>query len=234
MTSPKQSTPAESSDRVKVDIWSDIACPWCYIGKRKFEAAVATSGIPVDVEYHSFELSPDTPVELAGTHREFLATHKGIPADQAQQMLERVTGIAATVGLHYDFDALQTTNTVLGHQLLHYAKAQGAQAEMTERLMKAYFEEGRHVGRIEDLADLAAEIGLNREDVVRSLTADEYLAAVRADVALAGELGIRGVPFFVLDGKYGVSGAQEAQTFANVLKQVVDERDAADPIKEAS
>jgi predicted DsbA family dithiol-disulfide isomerase len=88
--------------------------------------------------------------------------------------------------------------------------------------------------RSEDLADLAAEIGLDREDVVRSLSADEYLADVRADVALAGELGIRGVPFFVLDGKYGVSGAQEAQTFANVLKQVVDERDAADPIKEAS
>jgi predicted DsbA family dithiol-disulfide isomerase len=234
VTSPKQSTPAERSDPIKVDIWSDIACPWCYIGKRKFEAAVATSGIPVEVEFHSFELSPDTPVETTGTHRDFLATHKGIPADHAQRMLERVTGIAEAVGLHYDFDALQTTNTVLGHQLLHYAKAHGAQAAMTERLMKAYFEEGRHVGRIEDLADLAAEIALDREDVVRSLSADEYLDAVRADVALAGELGIRGVPFFVLEGKYGVSGAQEAQTFANVLKQVVDERDAADPIKEAS
>lgn len=100
--------------------------------------------------------------------------------------------------------------------------------------MKAYFEEGRHVGRIEDLADLAAELGLDRADVVRSLTAGEYLADVRADVAQAGELGIRGVPFFVLDGKYGVSGAQESATFANVLQQVVAEREAPPVIEEAS
>jgi len=226
--------PAVFAAPIKVDIWSDIACPWCYIGKRKFEAAVATSGIAVEVEYHSFELSPGTPAEFDGSHREFLAAHMGVSLDQATAMGDRVTGIAETVGLHYDYDALKTTNTVLGHELLHFAKAHGRQAEMKERLMKAYFEEGRHVGRIEDLADLAAEIGLDREDVVRSLSADEYLAAVRADVVLAGELGIRGVPFFVLDGKYGVSGAQEAQTFANVLKQVVDERDAADPIEEAS
>jgi len=138
--------------------------------------------------------------------------------------LDRVSGIAESVGLHYDYDALQTTNTVLGHQAIHYAKAHGAQLEMKERLMKAYFEEGRHVGRIPELADLAAEIGLDREDVVRSLTAGEYLDAVRADVAQAGELGIRGVPFFVLEGRYGVSGAQESATFVNVLEQVVAER----------
>ena len=218
---------------IKVDIWSDIACPWCFIGKRKFEAAVSSSGIPVEIEYHSFELSPGTPVEMPGRHEDFLASHMGVPVDQAKAMLARVSGIAETVGLHYDYDALQTTNTVLGHQAIHFAKAHGKQLEMKERLMKAYFEEGRHVGRIEELADLAAEIGLDREDVVRSLTAGEYLDAVRADVAQAGELGIRGVPFFVLDGKYGVSGAQESATFANVLQQVVAEREAAS-IEEAS
>jgi predicted DsbA family dithiol-disulfide isomerase len=211
---------------IKVDIWSDIACPWCFIGKRKFEAAVAASGIPVEVEYHSFELSPTTPVEMEGTHADFLAEHMGVGPDQAQAMLDRVSGIAESVGLHYDYDALQTTNTVLGHQAIHYAKAQGKQLEMKERLMKAYFEEGRHVGRIPELADLAAEIGLDRDDVVRSLESGEYRDAVRADIALAGELGIRGVPFFVLEGKYGVSGAQEAATFANVLQQVADEREA--------
>ena len=211
---------------IKVDIWSDIACPWCFIGKRKFEAAVSSSGIPVEVEYHSFELSPGTPVEMEGKHQDFLAAHLGVDAGQAKAMLDRVSGIAETVGLHYDYDALQTTNTVLGHQAIHYAKAHGKQLEMKERLMKAYFEEGRHVGRIPELADLAAEIGLDREDVVRSLTEGEYLAAVHADVAQAGELGIRGVPFFVLDGKYGVSGAQESATFVNVLEQVVQERSA--------
>jgi predicted DsbA family dithiol-disulfide isomerase len=215
-----------SAEPIKVDIWSDIACPWCYIGKRKFEAAVAASGIPVEVEYHSFELSPDTPVEFDGRHEEFLAAKLGVSADQAKAMGARVTGIAAAVGLHYDYDKLQTTNTVLGHQAIHYAKAHGRQLEMKERLLKAYFEEGRHVGRIPELADLAAEIGLDREDVVRSLTAGEHLDAVRADVALAGELGIRGVPFFVLDGRYGISGAQEPATFAGALQQVVDERSA--------
>lgn len=220
------------SEAIKVDVWSDIACPWCFIGKRKFEAAVASSGIPVEVEYHSFELSPGTPAEFAGSHDEFLAAHLGVSLEQAAAMGERVTGLAAAVGLRYDYAKLQTTNTVLGHQAIHYAKARGMQAQMKERLMKAYFEEGRHVGRIADVADLAAEIGLDREDVVRSLSADEHLAAVRADVAQAGELGIRGVPFFVLDGKYGISGAQESAIFANALQQVAAER-ASDPANEA-
>jgi len=115
---------------------------------------------------------------------------------------------------------------VLAHQLIHYAKAHGRQLEMTERLLAAYFEQGRHVGRVDDLADLAAEIGFDRDDVVRSLSANEYLDAVRADQALAVEYGIQGVPFFVIDGKYGVSGAQDAATFANVLTQVRDEKAA--------
>jgi predicted DsbA family dithiol-disulfide isomerase len=212
------------AEPIKVDIWSDIACPWCYLGKRKFEAAVAQSGLPVDVEFHSFELSPGTPAEFPGSHHEFLAEHAGVSLEQAAAMGERVTALAAAVGLRYDYDRLQTTNTVLAHQLTHYAKARGRQAEMTERLMSAYFEEGRHVGRIPDLADLAAEIGFDRDDVVRSLEAGEYLADVRADVAQAGELGIRGVPFFVFDGKYGISGAQETATFADALAQVAAER----------
>lgn len=221
------------SEPIKVDIWSDIACPWCYIGKRTFEAGSgmfgeAGDGRAVEVEYHSFELSPDTPVDFDGSEVDFLANHKGIPADQVGQMLERVTGIAAGVGLNYDYDALKHTNTVKAHQLIHYAKAHGKQLEAKERLLKAYFIEGRHVGRIEDLADLAAEIGLDRADVVRSLTENEYLADVRGDQALAQEYGIQGVPFFVIDDKYGVSGAQAAETFAQVLEQVWTER-AAEP-----
>lgn len=225
-----------SSTPLKVDVWSDIACPWCYIGKRKFELGAAEAGIPVEVEYHSFELSPGTPVEFPGSHDEFLAQKMGISLEQAKAMGERVTGIAAGVGLNYDYDALQTTNTVLGHQLLHYAKARGLQLEMKERLLKAYFEEGRHVGRIPELADLAAEVGLDRADVERSLTAGEHLDDVRADIALAGQLGIRGVPFFVFEQQYGVSGAQEAATFADVLRQVAAARDAAqaEPAGEAS
>jgi predicted DsbA family dithiol-disulfide isomerase len=213
------------SESIKVDVWSDIACPWCFIGKRKFEAGAELFGGDVEVEYHSFELSPDTPVDFDGSEQDYLVT-RGFPLDRIDGMLDRVTGIAESVGLHYDYDALQHTNTVLAHQLIHYAKAHGRQLEMTERLLAAYFEQGRHVGRIDDLADLAAELGFDRDDVVRSLTADEYLGAVRADQQLAIEYGIQGVPFFVIDGKYGVSGAQDASTFANVLTQVRDEKAA--------
>jgi predicted DsbA family dithiol-disulfide isomerase len=214
------------ADPIKIDIWSDIACPWCFIGKRRFEAGAAEAGVPVEIEYHSFELSPDTPVDFEGSEFEFLAQHKGIPVDTAKQMIERVTGIADSVGLHYDYDALQHTNTVKAHQLLHYAKLRGRQLEMKERLLSAYFEQGRHVGRIEDLADFAAELGFDRDDVVRSLEADEHLADVREDQAVAQDFGIQGVPFFVIDRKYGVSGAQEPATFAEVLRQVAAEKDA--------
>lgn len=213
------------SEPIKVDVWSDIACPWCFIGKRKFEAGAAEFGGDVEVEYHSFELSPDTPVDFDGSEQDYLVT-RGFPADKIEGMLDRVTGIAESVGLHYDYDALQHTNTVLAHQLIHYAKAHGRQLEMKERLLAAYFEQGRHVGRVDDLADLAAELGFDPDDVVRSLSANEYLDAVRADQELAIEYGIQGVPFFVIDGKYGVSGAQDASTFANVLTQVRNEKAA--------
>jgi len=212
------------SEPIKVDIWSDVQCPWCYIGKRKFEAGAGQFGGDVEVEYHSFELAPDTPVDFDGTPVDYLSQRKGIPLEQAEQMVARVTGIASSVDLHYDYDSMHQTNTVKAHELLHYAKANGRQLDMKERLLGAYFVDGRHVGRIEDLADLAAEIGLDRDDVVRALEENEYLAAVKADVALANEYGIRGVPFFVIDGRYGVSGAQEAETFANVLTQARDER----------
>lgn len=214
-----------NTEPLKVDIWSDIACPWCFIGKRKFEAG---SGLfvggaedrAVEVEYHSFELSPDTPVDFEGNETDYLARHKGIDPEQAQQMLARVTGIAAQVGLDYDFSSVKHTNSVLAHQALHYAKAHGKQLELKERLLRAYFIEGGHVGRVDRLADYAAEVGLDRADIVRALESDEYLDAVREDEALAQEFGINGVPFFVIDGKYGVSGAQEAATFAQVLEQV--------------
>jgi predicted DsbA family dithiol-disulfide isomerase len=215
------------SEPIKVDIWSDVQCPWCYIGKRKFEAGAAQFGGEVEVEYHSYELAPDTPVDFEGTPIDYLSQRKGMPIAQVEQMLERVTGIAASVDLDYHYEDVHQTNTVKAHELIHYAKARGRQLDMKERLLKAYFVDGRHVGRIADLADLAAEIGFDRADVVRALEANEYLADVKADVAQASEYGIQGVPFFVIDGKYGVSGAQEAETFANVLAQVRDERVAA-------
>ncbi|HEV7742641.1 MAG TPA: DsbA family oxidoreductase [Pseudolysinimonas sp.] len=211
---------------IKVDIWSDVQCPWCYIGKRKFEAAAAAFDGEVEVEYHSFELAPDTPVDYDGTPAQYLAERKGIPMEQVGPMLDRVIGIAKTVGLDYDYDHMHQTNTVKAHELLHYAKAHGRQLEMKEALLKAYFLDGGHVGRIDDLVELAEREGFDGRDVRAALESNRYLPDVKADMAQAVEYGIQGVPFFVFDGQFGVSGAQESATFANVLEQV---RNAKEP-----
>lgn len=209
---------------IKVDIWSDVQCPWCYIGKRKFEKGVELFGEDVDVEYHSFELAPDTPVDFDGSPVDYLSQRKGLPVDQVHEMLARVTEVARSVGLEYDYDAVHQTNTIKAHELMHFAKEHGMQAEMKERLLSAYFVEGKHVGRIHDLADLAHEIGLDRAAAHAALTDARYLSAVKDDVAQAEAYGISGVPFYVIDGKYGVSGAQNPETFQNVLEQARDER----------
>ena len=161
------------SEAVKVDVWSDVQCPWCYIGKRKFEDGAAQFGGGVEVEYHSFELAPDTPVDYEGTTLEYLSERKGMPVAQVKEMLERVTGIASSVGLDFDYEHVHQTNTVKAHELIHFAKSKGCQLDVKERLLKAYFVEGHHVGHIDDLADLAAEIGLDRAEVVtRSRSGD--------------------------------------------------------------
>ena len=212
------------SETIKVDIWSDVQCPWCYIGKRKFEDAVSRFDGDVEVEYHSFELAPDTPVDYDGTPVDYLSDRKGIDRAQARQMIDRVTGIASEVGLEYDYDHIHQTNTVIAHELLHFAKSKGRQLEVKERLLKAYFIKGEHVGRIEDLVEIAAELGFDRDEVTEALESHRFLPDVKADMAQAREYGIQGVPFFVFDGKYGVSGAQDAGTFANVLEEVRREK----------
>lgn len=213
---------------IKIDIWSDIACPWCYIGKRHLEGGIAALGADapeVEIEYHSFELAPDTPVDFEGSEVDFLAGHKGIPLEQARAMIDRVTGIAAHAGLDYDYDALQHTKTLKAHELLHFAKEHGLQLALSERLFRAYFTEGRHVGRVDELVELAAEVGLDPDAAREALESGRYGAAVQADIAQAGAYGINGVPFFVFEGKYGVSGAQPAEVFSQVLTQVAGERD---------
>lgn len=211
---------------IKVDIWSDVQCPWCYIGKRKFEAGMREYGGPVEIEYHSFELAPDTPVDYQGTPKQYLSERKGLSLEQVEDMLERVTGIASSVGLNYDFDSVKQTNTIKAHELLHLAKTHGKQTEMKERLLKAYFEEGQHVGKVENLADLAEEVGLDRNEVITALANQTYLPAVKADVAQAQAYGITGVPFYVIDGKYGISGAQDSSTFAAALAQAAQQDNA--------
>jgi predicted DsbA family dithiol-disulfide isomerase len=213
------------ADAIKVDIWSDIACPWCYIGKRRFEEgarryATTVDARPIEVEYHSFELAPDTPVDFAGSEVDFLVEFKRMPQDQVHRMLEQITSLATAEGLAYDIAALQHTRTIKAHQVLHLAKVHGLQVQMKERLLSAYFTEGRHVGHDDELADLAAEVGLDRQEVVDALRDRTYLPDVEADIEQARAYGISGVPYFVIDGRYGVSGAQAAETFAQALARV--------------
>ncbi|WP_460708902.1 DsbA family oxidoreductase [Myceligenerans halotolerans] len=213
------------SETLKIDIWSDVACPWCYIGKRRLESALdritERDGARPDVtiEYHSFELSPDTPVDFEGTVTEFLAGHKGIPLDQARQMQEHVAQLAAAEGVEFRTDEVRHTKTLRAHELLHLAKRHGKQYEMKERLLRAYFTDGRHVGHISELADLAAEAGLDRDEAVEALESGRFADDVAADIAQARAYGINGVPFFVLDGRYGVSGAQDPAVFVQAIDE---------------
>ncbi|MDU0346031.1 DsbA family oxidoreductase [Microbacterium sp. KSW2-29] len=217
------------TDAIKIDVWSDIACPWCYIGKRNLENGLAATAADddapvVEIEYHSFELSPDTPEDFDGGEVDYLSQHKGISPESAREMLDRVTGVAADAGLAYRFDILKHTNTVKAHELLHFAKENGKQLELAELLMSAYFLEGKHVGRDDDLVQLAAEVGLDADAAREALSSQRYRAAVRADQEQARQFGITGVPFFVIDGKYGVSGAQPVEAFTQIARQVWGER----------
>jgi len=217
------------TDAIKIDVWSDIACPWCYIGKRNLENGLAATAADddapvVEIEYHSFELSPDTPEDFDGGEVDYLSQHKGISPESAREMLDRVTGVAADAGLAYRFDILKHTNTVKAHELLHFAKENGKQLELAEVLMSAYFLEGKHVGRDDDLVGLAVEVGLDEAEAREALASQRFRAAVRADQEQARQFGITGVPFFVIDGKYGVSGAQPVEAFSQIARQVWGER----------
>jgi len=212
------------SEPIRVDIWSDVQCPWCYIGKRRFEAAVERFGGEVEVEYHSFELAPDTPLDFVGTTVDYLTERKGLSREQVAAMLDRVTGIAAGEGLEYRFDDVHQVNTVRAHELIHHAKANGLQELMKERLLRAYFTEGRNLGDLDTLVELAEEVGLDGDRARRALETNEHLAAVKEDVAQAARYGIQGVPFFVIDGRYGVSGAQETELFVRTLEQIAAEK----------
>lgn len=217
---------------IHVDVWSDVACPWCYIGKRRFEEGVRrfrSSELAADVQvtYRSFELAPDQPEDVTSTVVEYLSQRKGIPLPRVEQMLEHVVGVARAEGLTYDFDSVQQTRTLKAHELLHLARAHGVQDAMKERLLAAYFEQGRHVGRVEELAALAAEVGLDPAEAVAALESGRFSGAVQADIDQAREYGISGVPFYVLDGRYGISGAQSPEAFAAALAQVVADRAAS-------
>ena len=206
---------------MKVQIWSDIACPWCYIGKRRFEAALREFPHPVEVEWKSFELDPHAVGGRDGDYATRLAAKYGRSVPQAQQMLDDMTAAAAQERLSFHFEKARAGSTFDAHRVIHAAAEHGLQDAMKERLLAAYFEQGEAVHDHATLTRLAAEVGL---DVTTVLAADTHADAVRRDEAQAAELGISGVPFFVLDGRYGISGAQSSEVLLGALRQAWESR----------
>lgn len=213
---------------MRVDIWSDVVCPWCYIGKRRFEAALARFPHRGEIElvWRSFELDSTAPpsAEEPGHYAEHLAGKYSIPTERAQEMIERVTAVAAEEGLDFRFDIARRGNTFDAHRLLHLGLDRGVQDELKERLDHATFTEGLPVSDHQALTEVAVAIGLDEVEVKEVLTSDAYADSVRADQAQARAYGISAVPFFVIDGKYGIAGAQEPDTILAALEQAWSER----------
>ena len=206
---------------MKVEIWSDVVCPWCYIGKRRFESALARfpHRDAVEVVWRSFELDPTAPARREGDGAERLAAKYGMSRQQAVASQDRLTRTAAQEGLTFRFDVAQSGNTLNAHRLLHLADERGLQAEVKERLMRAYFSEAEPIGEVETLVRLVAEVGISAADARAALSGNAYIEEVRAEEREATELGINGVPFFVIDRRYGVSGAQSPDVLLQALEQ---------------
>lgn len=209
---------------LRIDVWSDIACPWCYVGKRRLEAALEQFSHPVELTFRSFELDPDAPRVQDVDYVERLAAKYRQPVERAQQMIDRMTKTGDSVGIEFHFELIRPGNTFDAHRLLHFAREGGLQAILKERLMRAYFTEGVAIGDVQALVPLAVDAGLGEAETRDVLASDRYVDAVREDEQLAGELGITGVPFFVFGGRFAVSGAQTPDVLLGVL-----ERSLADP-----
>ncbi|HEY0132659.1 MAG TPA: DsbA family oxidoreductase [Nannocystis sp.] len=205
---------------LRIDVWSDIACPWCHVGKRRLEAALEQfpHRDAVEVVWHSFELDPSAPrTSEAAPYAGRLARKYGTSVADAQQMIDRMTETAARDGLDFHFEKIRPGNTFDAHRLLHLAHTRGLQDALKERLFLAYLGEGEAIGEPEVLARVAVEAGLELDEVRRVLDGDAFAAAVRADEEQARSLGIRGVPFFVFDGRHAVSGAHPSDTLLAAL-----------------
>ena len=210
---------------MKVEIWSDVMCPFCYIGKRKFENALAKfdQKDKVEVTWKSFQLNPEMKTEPGKNINQYLAEAKGWSLDEAKAMNNRVTGMAKEVGLNYDFDKAVVANSFDAHRFVQLAKKEGKGDAAEERLFKAYFTEGKNIADHNTLSTLASEIGMDGKEVETMLSGNENTEAVLADVKEAEQIGVRGVPFFVIDRKYAISGAQPEETFLKALNQALDE-----------
>ncbi|MFC6464039.1 DsbA family protein [Marinilactibacillus sp. GCM10026970] len=210
---------------MKIEVWSDYVCPFCYIGKRELEQAIKETGLSdhVDVQFKAYELDPTTPLTGEDPLKESLMQKKGMSASQVDGMFESVTERAKTVGLDYDFSKMINANTKKSHRLAKYAEANGKGAEIDEALLKAHFLDNLALNVDEVLLDIAENVGLSREGAQEVLSSDQYAEDVARDIQEAQAIGVQGVPFFVLERKYAISGAQPQQLFQETLQKVADE-----------
>ncbi|WP_042170923.1 DsbA family oxidoreductase [Paenibacillus gorillae] len=210
---------------MKIEVWSDFACPFCYIGKRRLEGALEQFAHrdDVEVEFRSFELDPNAKRDVDYDVNDMLSKKYGMSREQAEANNRNLTEQARTLGLDYHMDKMVLTNTFDAHRLTYLAAKSGKREEMAERLFKAYFEEGKHLGDHDTLADLAVEVGIERGEALEALNSSTYTQEVRADEQEASQIGVRGVPFFVIDRKYAVSGAQPSEVFLQAVQQAYQE-----------
>lgn len=206
---------------MKVEIWSDVVCPWCYIGKRRFERALAAfdGRDEVEVEWRSYQLHPDQPRGAAEDHDAYLARTFDASPEQVAAMNERIVELAAAEGLDYHFETYKVINTIDAHRILHLAKAHDLGTVAHERLLRAQLVEGELLEDPATLTRLAGEIGVDPAEAATVLASDAYLDSVELDFEEAAALGIHAVPFFVLDRRYGIAGAQPAEVFLSALRQ---------------
>lgn len=206
---------------MKVEIWSDIVCPWCYIGRRRFEKALNQfeQREQVEVIWRSYQLDPDAPRDYAGSANDLLAQRYGMSREQVESSHARIIALAAQEGLEYHLERTHPVNSLDAHRLIHLAAQHHLQSEMKERLQKAYFTDGLVVSDPDTLVQLAGEVGLDENETRQMLESDAFTSAVHADERRAQALGSNGVPFFVFDEKYAVSGAQPVEIFTTALER---------------
>ncbi|UUV24102.1 MULTISPECIES: DsbA family protein [Lysinibacillus] len=220
---------------MKIEIWSDYVCPFCYIGKKQLEKAIEDTGYSGQVElvYKSYQLDPTTPIDSHSTVYESLAKKYGMSLEKAKEMTMGVTERAKEVGLNYDFSNLMEENTLKAHRLVKWAEKQGDVTALVELLLHSHFIEGKRIGQDDVLLEIAEKVGLEREEVTKVLADDVYKNEVEADIQEGLQLGVRGVPFFVLNRKYGISGAQPQEVFEDTLRKVAEEEGLRPSLKMA-
>ncbi|HIE6633594.1 DsbA family oxidoreductase [Bacillus luti] len=222
---------------MKIEVWSDFVCPFCYIGKRRLEMALEQ--FPhrdnVEVEFKSFELDPNTPVYSGTSINEVLASKYGISIEEAKRNNVQLGNHAASMGLNFNFEEMKPTNTFDAHRLAKFAKDQGKEKEITENLLFAYFTESQNLSDVEVLAAIAEKSGLDKQEALNVINnKSAYANDVRVDEAIAQQYQISGVPYFIVNQKYAISGAQPLETFIGALQQVWEEENPAPKLQEFS